>query len=155
MPTDHLHNISIPKFVYRTTRERAQSACTTRLTIHGYSFVRPPTLFTFGPGGLRAPPMVADKAKLAIVFTYFFLLLSFSFSFFSAFYFSPTSGNLPCVKFCFPQYFGITRRYRLFYFILRRKTDFRHFFFLLRPAFGHSRKSLEYSVCFVNAICIF
>ena len=27
-----------------------------------------------GPGGLRGPPMVADKAKLAIVFTYFFLL---------------------------------------------------------------------------------
>ena len=43
--------------------------------------------------------------------TYFFLLLLSFFSFFSAFYFSPTSGNLPCVKICFPQYFGITRRY--------------------------------------------
>ena len=63
---------------------------------------------------LRAPHMVADKAMLAIVFTYFFLLFLFSsffFFFFSAFYFSPTSGNLPCVKICFPQYFGITRRY--------------------------------------------
>ena len=39
----------------------------------------------------------------------FFFSSSFS-SFFSAFYFSPTSGNLPCVKICFPQYFGITRR---------------------------------------------
>ena len=38
----------------------------------------------------------------------FHLLFS---SFFSAFYFSPTSGNLPCVKICFLQYFGITRRY--------------------------------------------
>ena len=44
---------------------------------------------------LRAPHVVADEAKLAIVFTYFFLLLlsSSSFFFFSAFYFSPTSGN--------------------------------------------------------------
>ena len=61
---------------------------------------------------LRAPHVVADEAKLAIVFTYFFLsffFLSFSFSY--AFCFSPTSGNLPCVKICFPQYFGITRRY--------------------------------------------
>ena len=56
---------------------------------------------------LRAPHVVADEAKLAIVFTYFFS----SPSSFSAFYFSPTSGNLPCVKICFPQYFGITRRY--------------------------------------------
>ena len=31
----------------------------------------------FDPGGLGAPPMVADEAKLAIVFTYFFLRLSF------------------------------------------------------------------------------
>ena len=82
---------------------------------------------------LRAPPVVVDKAKLAIVFayflvpaclrkphvvadeaivfTYFFLLFFPFFFFFSAFYFSPTSGNLPCVKICFPQYFGITRRY--------------------------------------------
>ena len=54
----------------------------------------------FGPGGLRAPPVVADNAKLAIVFTYFFLL------------FSPTFflRLMPCLKICFPQYFGITRR---------------------------------------------
>ena len=32
------------------------------------------------------------------------------FSFFYAFCFSSTSENLPCVKICFPQYFGITRR---------------------------------------------
>ena len=89
---------------------------------------------------LRAPHVVADKAKLSIVFTYFFLLFwsrracvrhtwwrtkrswplfsptffffffFLSFSFFSAFYFSPTSEKLPCVKISFPQYFGITRR---------------------------------------------
>ena len=63
---------------------------------------------------LRAPPVVADEAKLAIVFSptfFFFFLFLFLSSFFSAFYFSPTSGNLPCVEICFPQYFGITRRY--------------------------------------------
>ena len=59
---------------------------------------------------------------------FFFFLFSF---FFSAFYFAPTSGNLPCVKICFPQYFGITRRYMQndfflgsFYFFYE-KTDFR------------------------------
>ena len=56
---------------------------------------------------LRAPPVVADKAKLAIVFTYFFLS---SFFFFYAFCISPTSGKLPWLKICFSQYFGITRR---------------------------------------------
>ena len=35
----------------------------------------------------------------------------FLFSLSSVFCFWPTSGNLPCVKICFPQYFGITRRY--------------------------------------------
>ena len=59
---------------------------------------------------LPAPTVVADEAKLAIVFTYFFPFF-LSFFFFSAFYFSPTLENLPCVKICFPQYFGITRRY--------------------------------------------
>ena len=74
--------------------------------------------------------MVADEAKLAIIFTYFFLVQaclhalpvvadeaklaisssSFFFSFFYAFFFSPTSGKLPCVKIGFPHYFGITRR---------------------------------------------
>ena len=84
---------------------------------------------------LRAPHVVVDEAKLAIVFTYFFLLLllsSFFFFFFSAFYFSPTSGNLPCVKICFPQYFGITRRYMQkkifflgnFYFFYEKKLIF-------------------------------
>ena len=65
---------------------------------------------------LRMPPVVADEAKLAIVlvqaaclrheaklaivFTYFFLFLFF---WFYAFCFSPTSGKLPCLKICFPQ----------------------------------------------------
>ena len=63
-------------------------------------------IFVLVQACLRARHVVADEAKLAIVFTYFFLSFSFS-----AFYFSPTSGNLPCVKICFPQYCGITRRY--------------------------------------------
>ena len=81
----------------------------------------------FGPGGLRAPCVLAcAMLSLAIVFTNFrSLFLSFFLSFFSVFYFSPTSGNLPCVKICFPQYF-----------------DF------LQLAFGHGRlghlQSLEY-----------
>ena len=37
-------------------------------------------------------------------------LFSPTFFFFNAFCFSPTSGNLPWLKICFPQYFGITRR---------------------------------------------
>ena len=37
--------------------------------------------------------------------------LSLFLSFFSVFCFWPTSGKLPCVKICFPQYFCITRRY--------------------------------------------
>ena len=65
----------------------------------------------------------------------------------------PTSGNIPCVKICFPQYFGITRRYikniGSFNFFKEKKTDFRAFFFyFLRPAFSHGRlghpQSLEY-----------
>ena len=66
------------------------------------------TLGYVGPGGLRAPPVVADEAKLAIAFTYFFS------TFFYAFCFSPTSGKLPCLKICFPHYFGITRRNKYF-----------------------------------------
>ena len=47
-------------------------------------------------------------------FLFFFLYFSFFLFFFSSFYsfcFSPTSGNLPCVNICLPQYFGITKRY--------------------------------------------
>ena len=52
---------------------------------------------------LRAPHVVADEAKLAIVFTYFFLLfLSF---FFYAFCFSPTSGESPVRENLFPPIF--------------------------------------------------
>ena len=86
---------------------------------------------------LRAPHVVADEAKLAIVFTYFFFLLLFSFFFFfffSAFYFSPTSGNLPCVKICFPQYFDITRRY------MQKKNIFFQVIFLPPRKKGHFRK---------------
>ena len=31
------------------------------------------TCLNFGPGGLRAPPVVVDEVKPAIVFTYFFV----------------------------------------------------------------------------------
>ena len=83
------------------------------------------------------------EAKLAIVFTYFSLSFFLSFFFSYAFCFSPTSGNLPCVKICFPQYFVITRRYMqknifLGYFIfLRKKLIFGRFVFFSQPAFGH------------------
>ena len=55
------------------------------------------------------------EAKQAIVFTYFFFF--FFFFFFYAFCFSHTSGNVPCMTICFPQYFGITRR-NIFFFKL-------------------------------------
>ena len=56
----------------------------------------------------------------------------FSLSLFSVFCFWPTSGNLPRLNICFPQYFGITRRYmqkkyllgRYFYFLWRKKMIF-------------------------------
>ena len=56
-------------------------------------------LLLFGPGGLRAPLVVADEAKLAIVFTYFFLFLSFSPTP-SAFH--PLRGNSRAWKFVSP-----------------------------------------------------
>ena len=80
---------------------------------------------------LLAPPVVADEAKLAIVFTYFC--------------FSPTSGKLPSVKICFPQYFGITRRYMQkkyllgVNFIFLRKKGYFSDFFLLFTASVRSR----------------
>ena len=62
---------------------------------------------SFGPGGLGAPCVLACAMRsLAIVITIvqsFFLSLS-------VFCFWTTSGNLPCVKICFPKYFGINRR---------------------------------------------
>ena len=77
-------------------------------------------------------PVSANCWSLAMVFTYFFLLLFSPFFFSYAFCFSHTSGNLPCVKICFPQYFGITRRYiqkkiffwGKFYFFKRKKNRF-------------------------------
>ena len=65
----------------------------------------------------------------------FHLLFFRSFFCFLLFTPSPTSGNLPGVKICFPQYFGITRRYmqkNIFFLVififLRKKTDFRVIF---------------------------
>ena len=59
---------------------------------------------------LCAPHVVTDEAKLAIVFTFFFLLIFFPFLFFFyAFCFSPTLEKLLWLKFSFPPYFGITR----------------------------------------------
>ena len=56
-------------------------------------------------------------------------------SIFSVFCFWPTSGNLPRVKICFHQYFGITRRYmpkKIFFlgnfYFFTKKPDFREFF---------------------------
>ena len=46
-----------------------------------------------------------------VVFHCFYHHSVFLFSFLSVFCFWPTSGNLPCAKICFPQYFSITRRY--------------------------------------------
>ena len=73
------------------------------------------------------PGMLACEAGhcFHLLFSFFFLF------FFLRLLLSSTSGNLPCVKICFPQYFGITRRYMQkkqflgnFYFFTK-KTDFR------------------------------
>ena len=69
-------------------------------------------LAIFGPGGLYAPPVVADKAKQAIVFTYFFPLHLLLFTHF---------GETPMAKNWFP----LTRR------IIYKKKYFRYFFFFL------------------------
>ena len=51
------------------------------------------------------------KTFLQCVAGHCYYPLSRFLSFFSVFCFWNTSGKLPCVKICFPQYFGITRRY--------------------------------------------
>ena len=60
------------------------------------------------------------EAKRAIVFTYFFSFSSFFLllSFYACF--SPTSGKLPWLKICVPQYFGI-RNFRNFLFFYAEK----------------------------------
>ena len=61
--------------------------------------------------------------------------------FFSVFCFWPTSVKLPRVKICFPQYFGITRRYMQKkkilgnFFLPQKKRSFSRDF-SRRPAFG-------------------
>ena len=71
--------------------------------------------FQIGPGVLACATRGGGRSEAGhcfhLLFSFSFFLFFFFFFFFSAFYFSPTSGNLPCVKICFPQYFGITRRY--------------------------------------------
>ena len=64
-----------------------------------------------GPGVLACATRGGGRSKAGHCFHLLFSFSFFFFFFFSAFYFSPTSGNLPCVKICLPQYFGITRRY--------------------------------------------
>ena len=74
-----------------------------------YYYHRSVFLSFFGPGGLRAPCVIeCAMCSLAIIIT---IVQSFFLFLFSVFCFWPTSGNLPCAKICFPQYFGITRRY--------------------------------------------
>ena len=111
-----------------------------------------PPLAVFDPGGFH-------ESELAIVFTEFFFL-----SYLSLFYthcFSPASGILWKLKFCFPSQFGITRRNMkkiniLFFYLnfVTYKADFRAFFCFSLPVF--SRRSLEqpyslkYLICFVE-----
>ena len=83
----------------------------------------------------RIPPFRSSGFHL-----FFFPFLFF----FSVFYFWPTSGNLPCVKICFPQYFGKTRRCMqkkyffkvMFIFFLLTKNRFLSVFFRLFTAWS-------------------
>ena len=62
-------------------------------------------------------------------------------SLFYVFCFWPTSGKLPRLNICVPQYFSITRNFCfvVILFFLQKKVIFVHFFFFSRPAFGHGR----------------
>ena len=88
----------------------------------------------------------------------FFFLSFFFFLFSYAFCFSPTSGNLPCVKICFPQYFGITRRYMQKIFCLGNFYSFTSVFsYFLRPAFSHGRlgQPQSHEFCILFSFCVF
>ena len=91
----------------------AQAACVRHACLRAPCIAWPLLLplfsLSFGPGVLACATRGGGRSEAGHCFhllSFFFL-----FSFFYAFCFSPTSGNLPCVKICFPQYFGITRRY--------------------------------------------
>ena len=100
-----------------------------------------------GGGGMRSWPLLLPSFSLLFLFFSLFL---------SVFCFWPTSGNLPYVKICFPQYFGITRRYMQknvgnFYFFTK-KSLFLSVFSTLMPVFGRGRlghpQSVEYTFSF-------
>ena len=76
-------------------------------TYNKYNLGPSPEFPLFGPGVLACATRGGGRSEAGHRFHLLFFLLFF----FSAFCFSPTSENLPCVKICFPQYFGITRRY--------------------------------------------
>ena len=84
-----------------------------------------------GPGGLSAPPDVAFAMR-----TWPLLLPTFGLSLLSVFCFWPTSGKLPRLNICSPQYFGTARRNmhffccNLYLFYEEKNTDFWVFFLL-------------------------
>ena len=65
------------------------------------------------------------------------LLFLLSLFFFYVYCFWPTSGKLPRLKFCFPPYFGITRRN-----MKKKKNRFSDVFFLLFPACVRSQPTV-------------
>ena len=76
----------------------------------------------FGPGGF----VCATRGGVCNGHCYYQLSLSLSFfPFSSVFYFWPTSGKLPRLKICFPQYFGINRRYMQNWFFFCVFSSFR------------------------------
>ena len=84
---------------------------------------------------LACATLGGGRSEAGHCFHLFFSSLFFFFFFCYAFCFSPTSGNLPCVKICSPQYFGITRRYMqkkkiflvIFIFFFQKKLIFKGF----------------------------
>ena len=111
---------------------------------------------------LRAPHEVALQCVAGLC--YYHRMVRLSSSSLSVFCFWPTSGNLPCAKICFPQYFGITRRYmpkmKIFFlgnfYFLRKKQIFEHFFSVhavfLVPL-PHLRKATIYG-CFLLILAV-
>ena len=75
-----------------------------------------------GPGSLHAPHEVAFAIRSWPLLLQLSVFLSLY-----VFCFWPTSGKLPRLKICFPQYFGITRRcIQLFFYIYHFNFFFLH-----------------------------
>ena len=103
--------------------------------------------FTFGPGGLSAPPVVADEAKLAIVVTYLFPLFLFFLRLLI-----PMTENL------FPHIFWLKKNIfffkLIFNFLREKKQIFAHFFGTASVRWRNLDQPLVPGVYCIFSICL-